>query len=92
LRVSLRSFCCAPDIGAHEFTDRDTDNDELVEVLDNCTLVANPPSGDETEQRDTNSDSFGNICDPDLNNDGLVTVSGYRCCESQLTVMIRMRI
>ena len=32
---------------------------------DNCTLVANP------DQRDTNGDGFGNLCDADLNNDGV---------------------
>lgn len=44
----------------------DTDNDTVTDNLDNCQLVAN------TNQRDTNNDGYGNICDPDLNNDGVI--------------------
>jgi Dockerin type I domain/Thrombospondin type 3 repeat len=47
-------------------TARDTDNDGVPDGADNCTAVANP------DQRDTNGDGYGNVCDPDLNNDGLV--------------------
>ncbi|MEM7081461.1 MAG: RHS repeat-associated core domain-containing protein [Pseudomonadota bacterium] len=43
-----------------------TDGDSIVDASDNCTLV------DNENQRDTNGDGFGNICDPDLNNDGAV--------------------
>jgi FtsP/CotA-like multicopper oxidase with cupredoxin domain len=43
----------------------DTDTDGVVDNLDNCILVAN------VDQRDTNGDGFGNICDTDLNNDGV---------------------
>jgi len=55
----------------------DTDGDGVVDSLDNCTLVANPPPDGETAQRDTDNDGFGNRCDPDLNNDGLVTVTDF---------------
>lgn len=44
----------------------DTDRDTIVDVCDNCTLVANP------SQCDTNGDGYGNICDPDLDNNGIV--------------------
>lgn len=44
----------------------DSDGDGVIDPLDNCTLVANP------DQRDTHGDGFGNICDPDINNDGTV--------------------
>ncbi len=44
----------------------DSDGDSVVDACDNCTLLAN------SDQRDTNGDGFGNICDPDLNNDGVV--------------------
>lgn len=47
-------------------TAADTDNDGVVDIQDNCTLVAN------TNQRDTNGDGYGNRCDPDLNNNGVV--------------------
>ena len=42
----------------------DTDGDLVDDAIDNCTLVAN------ADQRDTNGDGFGNICDADLTNDG----------------------
>lgn len=44
----------------------DSDFDNVVDSLDNCTTVSN------VDQRDTDEDGFGNACDPDLNNDGVV--------------------
>lgn len=44
----------------------DTDGDGVPDASDNCTLVAN------ADQRDTNGDGFGNVCDPDLDNNGIV--------------------
>ncbi|NND61133.1 MAG: hypothetical protein HKN49_12780 [Gammaproteobacteria bacterium] len=44
----------------------DTDSDGILDANDNCTEVANPA------QIDTDGDGYGNFCDPDLNNDGLV--------------------
>ncbi len=44
----------------------DADLDGIIDSADNCALVANPG------QQDTNSDGYGNACDPDLNNDGAV--------------------
>lgn len=44
----------------------DSDNDGVVDSMDNCIETANP------SQRDTDGDGFGNYCDPDLNNDGIV--------------------
>ena len=46
--------------------DLDTDGDRVPDVSDNCTLVAN------ADQRDTDGDGYGNICDADLDNDGMV--------------------
>lgn len=40
----------------------DSDADRILDTMDNCTQVAN------LNQRDTDSDGFGNICDPDLDN------------------------
>ena len=37
-------------------------------MLDNCTLLEN------ADQRDTDGDGFGNICDGDFNNDGVVNI------------------
>ena len=46
----------------------DTDQDGTEDACDNCTLVAN------AAQRDTDLDGYGNRCDADLDNDGLVTI------------------
>lgn len=42
----------------------DSDADAVRDFMDNCSQDAN------SDQRDSNGDGFGNICDPDLNNDG----------------------
>ena len=44
----------------------DSDSDGVADDVDNCTLVANPL------QIDSNGDGYGNFCDADLNNDGIV--------------------
>lgn len=44
----------------------DQDADGVPDAEDNCTEVPN------ADQRDTNLDGYGNLCDPDLNNDGAV--------------------
>ncbi len=49
----------------------DTDGDGVTDDLDNCTLVAN------ADQRDTNADGYGNICDADFTGDLLVNLSDY---------------
>ncbi len=44
----------------------DSDGDGVSDEQDNCTLIAND------DQRDFNTDGFGNACDADLNNDGII--------------------
>jgi len=44
----------------------DTDGDGIYDDRDNCTLKRNP------DQRDTDSDGYGNYCDADFNNDRIV--------------------
>jgi hypothetical protein len=44
----------------------DQDGDAVPDEIDNCILVPNP------DQRDTDGDGYGNLCDGDLNNDGIV--------------------
>jgi hypothetical protein len=44
----------------------DSDGDGICNEDDNCTLLPNP------DQRDTDGDNFGNRCDADLDNSGLV--------------------
>ena len=47
----------------------DTDGDGVPDANDNCIEVAN------ADQRDTDNDGYGNICDADFNNDGIVDAS-----------------
>ena len=47
----------------------DTDRDGVFDYLDNCTLVTNPT------QIDSDNDGFGNICDADFDNNGIVGIS-----------------
>lgn len=47
----------------------DSDADTVRNTMDNCTLVVN------TNQRDTDSDGYGNICDPDLDNNLIVNAA-----------------
>jgi hypothetical protein len=49
--------------------DTDADADGVIDVNDNCVLVTN------ADQRDTNGDGYGNVCDPDLDNDLIVNVA-----------------
>ena len=44
----------------------DTDGDLVFDDIDNCIEIPNP------DQRDTDADGHGNICDPDLSNDCVV--------------------
>jgi hypothetical protein len=46
--------------------DLDGDGDGILDVNDNCTLVFNP------NQTDTDSDGYGNACDGDFDNNGIV--------------------
>ena len=56
----------------------DTDGDGAPNVADNCTLVSNP------SQLDANGDGYGNLCDADLNNSGLVTTGDFGLLRSVL--------
>ncbi len=44
----------------------DSDGDSVPDSEDNCTDVAN------ADQRDTNGDGYGNACDADITNDGVI--------------------
>lgn len=71
-----RLLALGPDIGlriadhdAHAiYLMSDFDGDGVADDMDNCTAVVN------VSQLDTNSDGFGNRCDPDLDNNGIVNV------------------
>ena len=63
----------------------DTDADGVIDLADNCKLVANngqPGSG--PSQLDADHDGYGNICDADLNNSGLVTTADFGLLRSVL--------
>lgn len=47
-------------------TPPDTDADMVKDFMDNCIEIMN------ANQLDTNSDGYGNVCDPDYNNDGTI--------------------
>jgi len=49
----------------------DQDGDDITDANDNCTLISN------SLQYDSNSDGIGNLCDADLNNDGIVSNLDY---------------
>ena len=51
--------------------DSDTDGDQISDQNDNCIEVQN------VSQRDTDQDGYGNACDADFNNDGLVNLQDY---------------
>ena len=54
---------------------QDADTDGVPDLADNCTLVANGPSDTFVagiSQNDTDMDGYGNMCDADLDNSGLV--------------------
>jgi hypothetical protein len=56
----------------------DTDGDTWPDLADNCVDTANE------NQFDADKDGFGNLCDPDLDNDGKVTkydIARVRACE-----------
>jgi hypothetical protein len=55
----------------------DSDGDGVADNRDNCTQVFNP------DQRDTDGDGFGNICDADLDNNCLVAGNDWLILKSR---------
>ena len=70
--------------------DPDADLDGIPDAVDNCTLVANAQTGDvpgtsiPLYQLDSDHDGYGNLCDADLNNSGLVTTADFAMLRSVL--------
>ena len=55
----------------------DSDSDNILDTMDNCTQVANQ------DQRDTDGDGFGNICDPDFDSTLLVNAGDLSYLKSK---------
>ncbi len=62
LLLLLASMLSAPAANAQGVADFDFDG--VGDTLDNCIEIAN------ADQRDSNGDGYGNVCDGDLDNDG----------------------
>ncbi len=68
------------DLAGRAFVGNDTDGDGVHDGGDNCTTFVNgwdAPDAGGNWQYDTDKDGYGNICDGDLNNDGLVDDTDY---------------
>jgi len=72
---SLRSASVTLPIGVDALGDPESDT--IGNTFDNCTEVEN------TDQRDTDWDGFGNTCDPDFNNNGIVDPSDFSRLKSR---------
>lgn len=56
----------------------DTDGDLVPDVFDNCSTAANgPTTANQCNQVDTDSDGFGNTCDADFDQDGVVAGTDF---------------
>ncbi len=55
----------------------DTDGDTIDDLFDNCTLIAN------SDQRDTDSDGYGSVCDPDFNQNNFVDPVDFSLLKSR---------
>jgi hypothetical protein len=69
--VGISQFGTASSVDTGFFYENvgDADGDGVLDNADNCTLVPN------TDQRDTDADGYGNICDADLDNSGRVNAT-----------------
>ncbi len=59
----------------------DSDGDKVGDVCDNCVLVKNTDQRDDNYPEDDDpkagTQHYGDACDPDFDNDGLVTLTDY---------------
>jgi hypothetical protein len=56
----------------------DADLDGVLDEVDNCVTKAN------ADQRDTDGDGYGNVCDPDFNQNGVVDSTDLSLMKSVL--------
>jgi len=69
----------------------DTDGDLVGDACDNCLNVPNPNQKDSNYPQDDNSvkpgeQHYGDVCDPDFNNNGIVDLIDYNMVRSYLRV------
>ncbi|MCH2170184.1 hypothetical protein MK489_05340 [Myxococcota bacterium] len=57
--------------GGATSTQSNQDADEVIDEFDNCTLIAN------ADQRDTDGDGCGNVCDGDYDQNGVVGAGDF---------------
>jgi gliding motility-associated-like protein len=55
--------------GLKDNCDNDDDNDGILDINDNCPLIAN------TNQADNDNDGIGDVCDDDDDNDGVLDIN-----------------
>ena len=58
---------------------QDIDGDGVLDHQDNCRTIPN------ANQRDTNSDGYGNLCDADLDNNGFVNFTDLSLFKQKFT-------
>jgi bacillopeptidase F len=78
--------CDSCPVTANPFQE-DGDFDGIGDGCDNCTLVANGPTIPDAGgnvQLDTDGDGYGNICDGDFNNNGIVDGADFSLLKSVL--------
>jgi hypothetical protein len=72
------------DVG--DILDTDEDGDGLVDIADNCILIPNGPLDPDAggnSQLDADGDGFGNICDPDFDNNNSVDFADLALLKSK---------
>jgi hypothetical protein len=78
----IETWRLTPSLDCAGIASDDMDDDTIPDACDNCTLVANPDQRDGDAGADDNSSltglqRYGDVCDADLDNDGIVGVSDF---------------
>ncbi len=69
-------------LGSTVYAGSDTDGDGIFDLVDNCILVFNPG------QEDTDLDSFGNFCDGDFDQNGIVNLTDLALMRQSFFAML----